>query len=273
MRVTSTTADHHHTRTPTKVTAALTGSVDAYIADAVRRSDEKFFLVAHNGAVPPGDGAQIDQDHVLLEYKMGRSAALRLSDSPRNEALFHAADVDNDGLLNRTEFLWFRHPVIGPAVRDRHAKSFLKRFDRDGDGGVGVDEFVNGALQIKAEGRDKNSPQALDYRAEVDEWKREFTQEFDSDGDGVLTLAEVHALLAPNRSAHGIAEAYSLVLAADTNGDHELSPDEVRAAIRKFRSSSLLNFAKRAELDADRMVSDLVHRMLSHLSRQRHDEL
>ena len=124
-----------------------------------------------------------------------------------DEALYHAADGDGDGLLNHTEFLWFRHPVIGPGVRDRHANgdddvlyivpylwpgfmcilllfllsthtsthhrairyhlsrcftspsAFLKRFDRDGDGKVGVEEFVSGALQIKTEGNDANSVQ------------------------------------------------------------------------------------------------------------------
>ena len=75
-------------------------------------------------------------------------------------------------------------------------------------------------------GSNRDSVQAYEHRAEKKELNREFHDVYDANNDGVLSLEEVTELFSPSQHTHAISEAYELMMAADENGDHELSKEE-----------------------------------------------
>jgi Ca2+-binding EF-hand superfamily protein len=255
----------------TEVVTSLSATVDTDIDAMTQTADGIFNDTVRQ--VPPAAGMQISAPISPPPHEtVGRAAALNAVASPQASRNFQAADVDNDGVLTRHEFAFFLYPFLGPVFRERHAIAFIERLDNNTDGLVSAEEFVACALQVKGDGGDRNSVQGHDFRAEQEEWSREFREEFDRNQDGVLNLGEVQALLSPEHTAHGIAEGYKLVLQADTNGDHELSRDELTTAYSAFKDSTLLSFGAHAAADAEALLQGLADGIIQHISRVR-DEL
>lgn len=90
--------------------------------------------------------------------------------------------------------------------------------------------------------------------------------------DGVLQHDEIMALLSPQHQAHSIAEAYELARVSDTDGDHELSPEEITAAHTRLVNTRLLNYGDRARKDVDEVYEGLAAGVIQHMFRNR-DEL
>jgi len=144
--------------------------------------------------------------------------------------------------LNRSEFEAFQHPEVSLQVRGRFVAAYLATADRDGDGALNVTEFLADALHIKGQGDSKWSAQAFDFRAEKQERLREFREDLDGDGDGMLGPRELAALLDPRHVTHAVGEAYDMFLACDTNGDHELAPVEFAACRDTLAANKMLHF-------------------------------
>ncbi|KAH9383788.1 hypothetical protein HPB48_025558 [Haemaphysalis longicornis] len=81
-----------------------------------------------------------------------------------------------------------------------------------------------------------------------DEWKRERLQEFhqniDLNGDGLASRQELLMYNDPENPVHARSEARELVLEADSNGDQQLSLEEVLAKKDVFLGSKMVNTAK-----------------------------
>lgn len=252
-----------------EVVASVAATVETDLATMEQEANTRFDRAVRR--VPSAAGEQISPPvQPPAADGVSRALAMRLAPTA-GPALFAVADRNGDGKLDRIEFLHFCYPFLGPLFRDRHARTFIERMDNNTDGVVSSAEFVAGALQVQGDGGNRDSVQGHDFRAELEVWTQEF-EDFDLNHDGELNSDEVQKLLSPEHTAHGIAEGYRLVHLADSNGDHELSLDEISNAHRSFQESRLFNFGERAKADGEALLKDMADEIIQHISRVR-DEL
>lgn len=99
--------------------------------------------------------------------------------------VFETADLDNDGVLNRKEFVLFISPEEHPIMLPILLNQTLRDKDKDGDGKVSFQEFLG--------------DQARDHGKE---WlvaeKDRFDNDYDKDGDGVLNGNEILSWVIPS---------------------------------------------------------------------------
>lgn len=102
-----------------------------------------------------------------------------------DRTLFHAADLNKDGELNRKEFVLFISPEEHPQMLPIILNQTLRDKDTNGDGKIDFQEFV-------AEGaRDRDK-----------EWliaeKERFDSQYDKDNDGHLNGNEILSWVVPS---------------------------------------------------------------------------
>lgn len=61
----------------------------------------------------------------------------------RDERRWRKADLNNDGLLNKDEFLNFLHPEEADHMRDIVVDETLEDIDKDKDGKIDIEEFIS----------------------------------------------------------------------------------------------------------------------------------
>lgn len=217
----------------------------------------------------------IDWEGILGILAADHRAELLRSGVERDKVAFSLADGDGDGFLSEAEYVLFRNPELAPKVLALFAEKFVEQSDEDRDGKINATEFLNVELRIKSEGNNSNSVQAYEHRAEHAELSREF-QEFDLDSDGWLQHNEIALLFSADHRSHAINEAYTLTMAADTNGDHELSPVELTSAFENFDQSRWLNYhdrGKRVHIDLESMYDELQSSFVKYAAAKTRDEL
>ncbi|EDO41829.1 predicted protein [Nematostella vectensis] len=146
------------------------------------------------------------------------------------------ADVNQDGKIDVTEFLYFQHPEYNPETIKKMAEDMLVNFDRNGDKIMTGDEFL--ALPPG----EVDPDQAAAEKEYKEDRKREFKL-MDKNGDGVVKLDELALYLDPRNEQHAANEASYLISVADKNKDAKLSELEMLQNYQLFTGSSLANFA------------------------------
>jgi len=138
-------------------------------------------------------------------------------DFKRDKALFQAADHDQDGKLDKQEFIHLKHPRMHPATKVVFLEYILSSSDADKDGAISLTEFL---------GENKKNADAGDPEWEIVE-KDKFNEELDKDRDGLLRGDEVVQWIASNNKEEAAEETDHLIGECDTNGDGKLSVSEV----------------------------------------------
>lgn len=136
----------------------------------------------------------------------------------------------------------------GPSLKAKKAAQnprFIERFDKDGDGALSEEErkaareFLRKQHGGKFQPRE-NKPQLGGKKGKEPQFDRrkKFIQQFDKDGDGVLSEEEREAARAWMMKRRKDAEATKrkVALKFDTDGDGKISSDEWRAIQSKVKA-------------------------------------
>ena len=164
--------------------------------------------------VPEDDSEMNDAQHIVLDR-------------------FRGADTDQDGRLDRKEFVPFVHPfrydhMLGHLVEDQ-----IDLYDTDGDSKISLNEFtsqdpfiVDALMPFIGDTfsvlllclADSFNPEGLP-EDELPEWVNEersrFKTRWDADSDGQLGTEEIKAWLSPNDGEFFEEEAEHLIRHAD----------------------------------------------------------
>ncbi|OAY75363.1 45 kDa calcium-binding protein [Ananas comosus] len=141
---------------------------------------------------------------------------------------FNAADMDGNGLLNKTEFNDFLHPADSknPKLIQWLCKEELRERDKDRDGKLNFLEFLNGLYDSV---RDLNEVHDHSDAMTVVHGKKIFEQ-LDLDGDGFLSEAEIEPVLGklhPSEHYYAKEQANYVISLADEDKDGRLSLKEM----------------------------------------------
>lgn len=148
-----------------------------------------------------------------------------------------AADTNHDGKLTKEEFKSFVHPDENPQMSEIVALETLEDIDKNGDGKLSIDEYINEMYQ-KDEDSGDEEPQWVQA-------EREMFQKFrDKDNDGFLNLSEVKDWVVPSVFSQAEAEARHLIHQSDRNGDDILSREEVLDKYDEFLNSQATGFGE-----------------------------
>eukprot|EP00929_Paragymnodinium_shiwhaense_P089485 TRINITY_DN49629_c0_g3_i11.p1 TRINITY_DN49629_c0_g3~~TRINITY_DN49629_c0_g3_i11.p1 ORF type:complete len:268 (-),score=80.65 TRINITY_DN49629_c0_g3_i11:730-1533(-) len=126
---------------------------------------------------------------------------------------FKLADANNNGYLEGEEIIAFFHPPATKEILQAEAYNTLKRWDKDGNSGVTLEEFLSAddpEFQKNAELRSQNT---------------KYFNLLDKDGNGQLSLREIMDYeTGHHMDAHAIDELFTV---ADANNDGHLDHDEI----------------------------------------------
>eukprot|EP00730_Choanoeca_flexa_P000205 TRINITY_DN10093_c0_g2_i1.p1 TRINITY_DN10093_c0_g2~~TRINITY_DN10093_c0_g2_i1.p1 ORF type:complete len:352 (+),score=68.66 TRINITY_DN10093_c0_g2_i1:98-1153(+) len=187
--------------------------------------------------------------------------------------LFATCDVNENGQLDKEEFIHYYAPEFSFYVLKDFAMRFLETNDADNDGHLDQNEFLNATVVIDGEGNDHFSAQAFDFRSENKERRREFEQDLDVNRNGFLESGELVALADPRHFLHAVNQAYVLFRHCDVNGDHELDMDELQQCCESVARVSSLNLERELHANLDDVYSKLDNRLSRLVNNHLHDEL
>lgn len=155
----------------------------------------------------------------------------------RDERRWHVADIDQDGALNKDEFLAFLHPEEVPRMHAIVVEETLEDIDRNKDGKISLSEYI----------ADLYAPDETQL-ANVPEWvnreKEQFVEYHDKDKDGYLNRDEIRDWILPANFDHSEAEAKHLIFEADGNKDGVLTKDEILDNYSVFVGSQVTDFGE-----------------------------
>lgn len=134
-----------------------------------------------------------------------------------DRALWNAADLNHDKLLDKNEYPLFNSPEEYPQMKDVLYELTMIRRDKNKDGFIDLHEFL---VDEKGLLPDKSSES---YISEQDR----FSNEYDQNRDGKLNRSEVLAWIIPDNEDLAEQEAEHLVVHCDDDGDEKLSVDEI----------------------------------------------
>jgi Ca2+-binding EF-hand superfamily protein len=173
--------------------------------------------------------------------------------------MFDQLDSDGDGTVTEDEFAAILDKQRGgasasseeTASTDTSSKTseLFAKTDTDGDGTLSADEFATAMAQMQAGGPPPPPPPPSDSTSEEDsDSVSSLFASVDTDGDGVVSLAELQASLTKSTDDSSDTETTdattstdsttssqfsSLLTALDTDGDGSLSEDEFSEAFRQ----------------------------------------
>jgi len=157
--------------------------------------------------------------------------------------LFNAADKDQDGKLDKREFLAFSHPEEDDSMKPLVIDQVLNSRDTDGDGILSFQEY----LGDRGEGKDK-------------EWllteKDRFDQELDKSGDHFLSREEILAWIIPSNEETAEEEVNHLMAGADNDLDGVLAFQEILDNHDLFVGSEATDYGEHLE-NLDRFQDEL----------------
>ena len=150
-----------------------------------------------------------------------------------NKRLFHAADQDNNTMLNQFEYVAFKHPRFLEATKKIFVESVLNDTDLNRDGKIDLEEFL--AENGKTQG---DNP---DWEiVETDK----FQEELDSNRDGFLVGNEIMNWMASNNIEESQEETDHIISECDTNGDSKLSVDEILSNKELWLESDVTDYGQ-----------------------------
>ena len=159
----------------------------------------------------------------------------------RDERRWKQADQDKKGYLTKEELTAFLHPEEYDHMKDMVIVETIEDIDRDKDGKISLEEYIGGRqkryrrvkilveiyfvliliLDMWHEDDDGEEP---DW---VEEERRQFHEFRDSDKSGYLENQEVRDWILPSEYDHAEGEAKHLIESCDSNGDGQLSHQEI----------------------------------------------
>ncbi len=153
----------------------------------------------------------------------------------RDHRRFNLADQSGDKLMSKEEYADFLHPHEAPHMRDIVIDETMEDMDKNKDGFVELDEYVND-LWPAYEREGKEEPDWL--KAE----REQFGKHRDTDGNNKLDRKELGDWILPEDFDHAEAEARHLIYEADENKDKVLSKAEIMDQQDLFVGSQATDF-------------------------------
>ncbi|CAN6271980.1 unnamed protein product, partial [Urochloa humidicola] len=145
------------------------------------------------------------------------------------EEHFSAADMDNDGFLNLTEFNDFLHPAdtANPKLIHWLCKEEVRERDKDNDGKLNFQEFFSGLFYSIRHYDDEG---ITDDTGGSDAPAKKSFLHLDLDNDGLLSADELKPIIGnlhPSEHFYAKQQADYVISQADTNKDGRLSMKEM----------------------------------------------
>ncbi|GFS49632.1 reticulocalbin-2 [Nephila pilipes] len=184
----------------------------------------------------------IYDDDMILNHAKDSPEELEMLENDRE--LFKAADLNGDGILEKSEYPGFSHPEEFEYMHQVIYDQAIRKRDKDKDGFLNFEEFVadhHGSPAV---------PTTEHYALEKDR----FIKDFDLDGDKMLNKEEVLLWLIPNNGETAENEAKHLIETSDTDKDGKLSFKEIVDHYDVFVGSEATDFGE--QLQKNRKYTD-----------------
>jgi len=136
----------------------------------------------------------------------------------RDERRWKQADQDKKGYLTKEELTAFLHPEEYDHMKDMVIVETIEDIDRDKDGKISLEEYIGDMWHEDDDGEEPDW---------VEEERRQFHEFRDSDKSGYLENQEVRDWILPSEYDHAEGEAKHLIESCDSNGDGQLSHQEI----------------------------------------------
>jgi Ca2+-binding EF-hand superfamily protein len=145
------------------------------------------------------------------------------------EAIFASFDVNDSGDLDEDEVFRFLKS-LGQNPTKEMAHALCTALDKDGDGTVGKDEFVQW-MYIQQKEADSTPTQTLDEVA------KEMFELFDQDGSDSINRTEMQGVLSEfgilSKGEEGIQEMNTLMKELDPDGDGDITVEEFKDMLER----------------------------------------
>ncbi|XP_071117265.1 reticulocalbin-2-like [Haliotis cracherodii] len=158
----------------------------------------------------------LDDDHKFMIETIGE-----------DEKRFTAADLDKNGILDKSEYVAFMHPYDYEHMHAYEIEHRLKEFDTDNDTAVSLIEFL-----ADEDDEDATSMDQLKFKR------------YDTDNDGFLKGDELKTWLTQGNLETATEEVEYLTSKADANKDGFLSLAEIRDHDEDFISSKATDYGE-----------------------------
>lgn len=156
----------------------------------------------------------------------------------RDKLRWERSDLNKDNKITKEEYTAFLHPEEYDHMKDVVVDETLQDIDKDGDGAVSLEEYLGDLYPESEKEKDAEEP----------EWvktEREHFHEFrDKNKDGKMDRDEVKDWIIPPDYDHVEAEARHLVREADSDGDGELTKEEIVEKHDVFVGSQATDFGE-----------------------------
>jgi len=156
----------------------------------------------------------------------------------RDQRRWKAADGNDDDVpdkLNLQQFLEFLHPEDVPKMRKIVIMETLEDIDKDADGFISLDEYIN---DMWSQEEDGDEPDWIKTERE------QFENIRDKNKDGKMDEAEVEDWILPPDYDHTEAEAKHLINQSDSDQDGKLSKAEILDKYDIFVGSQATDFGE-----------------------------
>lgn len=156
--------------------------------------------------------------------------------SERDHKRFLLADQNRDNFMSKEEFADFLHPHEAPHMRDIVIDETLMDMDKNKDGFVELEEYVNDLWPAYERNGEEEEPDWLTGERE------QFNTHRDKNGDKKLDRKELGDWIVPEDFDHAEAEAKHLIFEADVDKDSFLSKAEIMDHQDLFVGSQATDF-------------------------------
>ncbi|XP_054153313.1 reticulocalbin-2-like [Oppia nitens] len=177
------------------------------------------------------------KDSFDIEEDVDDNQLLKDEVMAEDKALWKAADINGDNVLDSTEFAAFNSPEEFEQMHQTIYDLMMTKRDRNKNGFLEIDEFVS-----DVNGRPLD-PKSEHYLVEKDR----FHNEYDLDHDNRLNKKECLLWLIPNNYEMSESEANHLISLSDDNRDERLSIDEIVDHHDVFVGSEVTDFGQNLE--------------------------
>jgi len=167
-------------------------------------------------------------EFLKLDEKDPRLRTLREKIAWDQAAWSETAKTEPD-FLNLDEFLSFRHPESSSSSLLSKADDIMGEYDRDADETLTWEEYSSIPIN------------SILVKYTEDKREEEFYNFIDRNRDGKLDKKEILAYVDPRNPRHSHLEAIALMQLSDTNGDSQLSVDEMISSASIFLASKVIN--------------------------------